>query len=107
MGQTGATWCIEEEGDQKLGYILCYSCIAVFFNHARSACDLSIVGGVYGVLSVLELELATLGLSCLNSISALPELDIKSILAFLAFLASFIVVSLALCLAVVRHGGIE
>lgn len=65
---------------------------------------MSIVGGVYGVLSVLELELATLGLSCLNSISALPELDIKSILAFLA---SFIVVSLAFCLAVVRHDRIE
>lgn len=52
---------------------------------------MSIVGGVYGVLLVLELELATLGLLCLHSISALPELDIKSILAFLT---SFIVASL-------------
>lgn len=76
-----------------------------FFHHARSACDLSIFGSVYGVLLVFELELATLGLSCLHSISALPELDIKSILAFLA---SFIVASLFwACLAVVCHDRIE
>lgn len=50
---------------------------------------------------VLDLELATLGLSCLHSINALPELDIKSILAFLA---SFILASLfgAFSLVVLR-----
>lgn len=49
-----------------------------------------------------ELELAALGLSCLHSISALPELDIKSILAFWHLLLSLAYLGF-IRLVVVRH----